>query len=240
MSHVGSSSSTGTRSGRTYWVRRHIAPPPEEGKPSAPKKRKGQRFVQPYRLTEEQRTKLLKPLEEKGIGDPESRDLFAAAMEYDLAGCQALAEPEPPKPRRPAPAKQDPALAALMMTAKALVEQIAGLDAGARSRLLAALKEGDRFKRDYTCDYLAALGAELSRIATAAPAPKRPAPPALSADVRRFILRASDAFADCFEQKATAQRGSPFAAAIKALVAATGIPVPTDGQTLAEILEGKP
>lgn len=232
------------RSGRTYWVRRTPVPPveAEPASPSPPKRPTGKRFVEPYRLSDEQRAAIAAPLAELGIGDAESRDLFAAAMEYDLAGCRDLASPEPQPPARKAkPSAEERRLRALAEAAQALADQLAGLDPKASERLALALSETDRFKRSYGDDYLRALRCELQRIAAAAPEPAsvRAAPPPepeLPESARRFVLRAADAFGDCFETKASAQRGSPFLAALKAIVTATGVRVPQDARTVAEIL----
>jgi hypothetical protein len=86
-----------THSGRSYWVRNILASardntpepsPPAKGSSKSPTTRK--RFVEPYRLSDEQRAAMLAPLAERGIGDPESRELFAAALAYDLATCYEL------------------------------------------------------------------------------------------------------------------------------------------------------
>jgi hypothetical protein len=132
----------------------------------------------------------------------------------------------------------------LATAAAALADALTALEPTAADRLLAGLKQADRFKRDYSADYLDALRGELARIATAAeppvaaPEPPRPAP--LPEEAKRFILRAADAFRDCFEQKPTAEPDSPFLVALGAVVTATGIPIPTDPQTLAQVLEGRP
>jgi hypothetical protein len=72
-------------SGRRPWVR---ARPPQSQTPveDAPKRRSKARFLEPYRLTDERRAALLDCLRIAGVGDTESRDLFAAAVEYDIAG----------------------------------------------------------------------------------------------------------------------------------------------------------
>jgi hypothetical protein len=181
-----------THSGRRYWVRNipalagdSTAPnatakgvPPSQTSPS-PKKR----FVEPYRLTDEQREAMLAPLAERGIGDPESRELFAAALAYDLATCYELTvanpESEPAVAEAPTPtpdkalarsAKQakplDPALADLAKAAEALAGRISALDANTQGRLLQGLREEDPFRRGYDEAYLAALSGELMRVAT--------------------------------------------------------------------------
>jgi hypothetical protein len=63
-----------------------------------------------------------------------------------------------------------------------------------------------------------------------------PPQPQLPEAAVRFIRRAADAFGDCFEIPATAQRGSGFLAALKAIAAATGARVPLDQRAVAEIL----
>ena len=232
------------RSGRTYWVRT-TTPPPAEAEPAAPsppKRPAGKRFVEPYRLNDEQRAAIVAPLAELGVGDAESRELFAAAMEYDLAACRELASAEPQRSvRKPKPSADERRLRELAEAAQALADQLAGLDSKASERLALALTESDRFKRGYGDDYLRALRCELQRIAATAPKPAAqraaPAPkPELPEAARRFVLRAADAFGDCFESKASAQRGSPFLATLKAIVAATGVRVPHDPHTVAEIL----
>lgn len=233
------------RSGRTYWVRRTTPPPAEAepASPSAPKRPAGKRFVEPYRLSDDQRAAIIAPLEALGVGDAESRDLFAAAMEYDLAGCRDLTSSQPEQPARtPNPSAEERRLREVAESAQALAEQLARLDQKATERLALALTESDRFKRGYGDDYLRALHCELQRIASATPkqAPERAAPPPkpeLPESARRFVLRAADAFGDCFETKASAQRGSAFLAALKAIVTTTGVRVPADPRAVAAILD---
>ena len=307
-------------SGRSYWVRNipgagdpdataqshaglghpeppgiHASPPsPARGMPKAiPKKR----FVEPYRLSDEQRDAMLAPLAERGLGDAESRGLFAAALAYDIATCYELttAQPAPEQTPEPTPAPVPdaspkvlqavaqsgarpgrgkgrapraepevlptvpPALAELAEAARTLSGRLQALDAEYRTRLFQALHQGDRFQRGYDDAYLLALTGELARLAEGAapqptavataeagpelpaalappPAPKKVPVPKPSPAARQFIIRAADAFEECFDQAPTAQVGGPFAAMLKALAVATGIRIPTDARNLAEIL----
>jgi hypothetical protein len=276
-----------THSGRSYWVRNILASAREnadaadtgltaKGVPKSPPAKK--RFVEPYRLSDEQRVAMLAPLADRGIGDPESRDLFAAALAYDLATCyeltvanperaavqapdEAAAQPTAQVPAKSQPSKAapktvrtvplDPALAELAEAARALAARLDALGADARKGLLQGLREGDRFHRGYGDDYLAALRGELLRVAlstdaagedeassSAQPAPPLKRPEALkpSPAARQFIARAAGAFEECFDQAPTAQVGGPFAAMLKALVAVTGVRIPTDARNLAEML----
>ena len=83
------------------WIRAH--PPtvfPEEdseaivptppARPRPHKRTSGPRFVEPCRLGAAERTALLSVLETEDLGDEDSRQIFLAALEYDLAGCRQL------------------------------------------------------------------------------------------------------------------------------------------------------
>jgi hypothetical protein len=247
------------------------------------------RFVEPYRLSDGQRDAMLAPLEERGLGDAESRGLFAAALAYDIATCYELTTSQPvPEPtpasvpetspkvlqavaqggtrpgrgkgRAPAAGPEvlpivPPALAELAEVAKTLSGRLQALDTESRTRLFHTLHQGDRFHRGYDDAYLRALTGELTRLAEgaapqptavataeagpelpAAPAPKKVPAPKPSPAARQFIIRAADAFEECFDQAPTAQVGGPFAAMLKALAVATGIRIPTDARSLGEIL----
>ena len=199
-----------THSGRRYWVRNIPALTGDSTAVNATTKGVQQsqanttsqkkRFVEPYRLTDEQRAAMLAPLAERGVGDPESRELFAAALAYDLAACYELtvanAEPEPARsdtlkplsaPTKAASghtgpeAPLDPALAELAQAAEALAGRIGALDTNARRRLLQGLQEQDQFRRGYDDAYVVALSGELLRVAAVlsvvAPGSAEPAPP---------------------------------------------------------------
>ncbi len=101
---------------RRYWV--HTTPgtprkPPAEGEPKRPAKA---RFLEPYHISEARRDELIELLATAGVGDPESRDLFVAAIEYDIASLRrspraqtpapapvAVLEPQPVAASEPAP-----------------------------------------------------------------------------------------------------------------------------------------
>ncbi len=199
-----------THSGRSYWVRNILSPtrddpdPGAKGQAAAPSNpmptkptpagqspaaqtQARKRFVEPYRLSEEQRAAMLAPLAERGVGDAESRELFAAALAYDLATCYELTvanpDPEHVEPTAPTAAAQVPAKAAgrkaaasapkvpaeladLARTAITLATRLEALEADTRTRLLEGLREGDRFCRGYDEDYLGALRGEILRLAS--------------------------------------------------------------------------
>lgn len=237
----GSSSLTHVRSRRTHWVRNAHVPSPAKKEATSLKVAGGKLFIAPLRLSGEQRATLLGPLEEQGVGDSESRGLFASALEYDLADYDALNKRELEPQRQEILTKTDNLLAELSRTAQNLGDHLARMDSETALQLQEGLHDGDRFKRTYGDAYIDSLQRELSRVAAATPsktsarAAESPEP-AVSKGARRFVLRAADAFSDCFELTATAQQGDPFLAAMKALVTSTGIDIPTDQVTLAEIL----
>lgn len=194
-------------SGRRYWMRANPMAPnkavPNEGLGKRPSKA---RFLEPYRLSDERRAALVQLLEDGGTGDRESRELFASAIEYDIAAArQALAREPPPAAAEPPiaepvtaeapadlpkPAETAAGLPAdLAYTARSLAERIAGLEGSVRNAIAEALQGRDSFQRVYTDAYLEALCAELNRLADAvagqpqpqtpeAAQPPAPAPPA--------------------------------------------------------------
>lgn len=175
-------------SGRRYWMRAAPMAPkalPNEGPGKRPPKA---RFLEPYRLSEERRAALIEILANGGIGDAESRQLFASAIEYDIANArQALARESPPpaaEPPIPAPVPalapealpEPPELALalpadLAYTARSLAERIAGLEGPVRNAIVESLQGRDRFQRGYDAAYLEALCAELTRLADAVACP---------------------------------------------------------------------
>jgi len=246
MSKVGSDSSLSDRTirKRRDWVRGALST--GGTRPASPKRKSGNRFVAPHRLSDEQRRSLLASLDEQGIGDAESRSLFVAALEYDLASCGAItvplkeAEQGSPKDR---PVDADESLAELGQSAATLADQISRLGETSVKRLTEGLQRTDRFNRGYGDDYVCSLRKELERIAAVVlataviPSAESTPRPDLSADARRFILRAADAFSECFEMAPAPQNGAAFLAVIKAVTAATGIAIPADQSSLTDILE---
>jgi hypothetical protein len=188
---------------------------------------------------------MLDPLRALRIGDEESRSLFASALEYDLAGLRKLTEPASQTARSTHPgsdSEQDAALAELTEAAQDLAQQLDGLDEDASRFLQHELSETDRFRRGYTEDYIESLRVELGRVAgigdtSSDRATAAPSEQAISDDARRFIRGAAGVFRECFELNPNAESDSPFVLALVAIVAATGIRIPTDRPTLTRILD---
>lgn len=240
MSKARDDTSTPNRTAKKgrYWVRNTTkAPSQSEAKP-----RKRQRFVEPYRLTDEQRSAVLVPLERLGIGDEETRLLFSAAMEYDLASCQGASgqADRVATDTKTQPGADELSLMPLHRAARDLAERLKALDGPSRAQLQQTLTETDPFRRTYDDEYFGVLRHEILRLAAVAGPAKQPDPPpepAISEAAQRFVVRAADAFEECFDTKATARVSGPFLLILKAIVAATGIRIPTDADSIAELLK---
>jgi hypothetical protein len=237
------------RGGRSYWTLDALSAEKEAAKPRAKSAPRGkQRFLEPQRLSDDQRTTLLAALAEAGVGDDESRGLFAAALEYDLARFPQLAAEQaaqqidttPPAAEESA---QDQLLLELAQGARALAERLQGLDAPAMQRLQQALTETDRFRRGYDNKYIECLREELMRIAAMASVcqvrakPAKPKRPPVTDAERQLLQRLADAFSDCFEMRPTPDQG-PFVLALAAVTQVTGIRLPTDAKVLKDTLAG--
>jgi hypothetical protein len=249
-------------SGRRYWMRANPLAPraaPAEGPGKRPPKA---RFLEPYRLSEERRAALIRLLAEGDVGDGESRELFASAIEYDIAAARqalsreapAAAEPqpqavvaEPAADARPSPAAMVPAAPQdLAGTARALAERIAGLEVPVRDAIAELLQAQDRFRRSYDGSYLEALCTELTRLADAVAGCAQSLPPAtiqapeppLGEGARRFLRRVVRVYQEVLESRADPQSAPVFGAVLSLVSQEAGITLPREPATLAEALQG--
>jgi hypothetical protein len=270
-------------SGRRYWMHANPVGPksvPYEGIGRRPPKA---RFLEPYRLSEEHRAALIQLLFAGAVGDAESRELFASAIEYDIANArQALAREEPPATEGPAapqpvveqfsepmaalapetleqPGDAKPSLPAdLAYASRSLAERIAGLEAPIRDAIAESLRTQDPFCRTYDGAYLAALCAELSRLADAvegqtqhqapvtaeAPpadaAPPEPAPPdpPMPEAARRFLRRVVRVYEEVLECPAETEPDGTFVAVLGLVSQEAGVALPRDTARLVEALQG--
>ncbi|SDX28101.1 hypothetical protein [Thiocapsa roseopersicina] len=173
---------------RSLSLRNPQAEPPDAPPQNALKRAKKAHFLEPYRLSEPGRAALLACLTEQAVGDPESRELFAAAVEYGIASCRAptketraAAQPaiaSAPDARPTAQPSANPAAeptpnpsaphSALAETARLLVREIGALDDRSREAITGRLRASDPFDRVHDQAYLDALCREVERIAEAA------------------------------------------------------------------------
>jgi hypothetical protein len=236
--------STKEGSGRRYWVR--SVPQEPRAAASESKRPSKARFLEPYRLSEERRAALLEPLIAGGIGDSESRDLVAAAVEYDIASCRQ-SEPECTTESEAAseteallPNLHGGSIPGLGDQTRALADAFDALDQPSRAAVATALHRTDPFRRGYDEGYLEAVGAELRRIADAvsstAAAPAPPADPPISDAARRLVRRIGSAFEECFERKAAIAEGGPLEPILRLIASEAGIRLPRDAAALAGAL----
>ena len=232
--------SSGTRS---YWVKSPLAPADDTGSPNSADDPSATRFVEPLRLDDRQRASLLQVLRKLRVGDAYGRELFLAAIEYDLANYQQQAGSEPPAPEpahQPTPNPDQEALTPLAAAIRSVCEKIDALDEPARASLLQDLHQGDRFQRTYDARYLSELRCELEMLGqacTSAPtSDAAPAPARLSASGRQLISRIADAYTDCFEIKPATEPDGPFAQILAHLLQITAIDLPTDEAALKQSL----
>ncbi|WP_058555260.1 hypothetical protein [Thiohalocapsa sp. ML1] len=227
----------------------------------------GKRFIEPFPFTAAEREAIAADLAQAGLGDTTAREIFIGAIAYDLAvlddalgrrpAPSATAAPEPAMAPEAGPPAADAAQTEpeLARQAHALAAALDALDAASRSRLSAALTDGDRYRRDYGGAYFDALTGEIKRLATAATALSCPAAPgaapppkprrkprAASMPARRspgdiatgFIRHAAKVYEQCFDAKPTPD--GAFARALGSIAATTGIPIPIDPTLLRRAL----
>lgn len=172
---------------RSHRMRNAEAEPPDAPPQNALKRTKKAHFLEPYRLSESGRAALLACLSDQSVGDPESRELFAAAVEYGIASCRAstkdprtpakvetataapAAKPAERPATEPTPNPSEP-LSALAETARLLVRGLGALDEPSRETITCRLRRSDPFGRVHDQTYLDAVCREVERIAGAASA----------------------------------------------------------------------
>lgn len=255
-------------SGRRYWMRAGPMPTKAPSHSEVAGKRTSKtRFLEPYRLSEAQRSTLIRVLTAGDIGDTESRELFASAIEYDIANARqalaregtepasglAAAEPATDSPSesltetistdRPIPAD-------LAETARSLAQRIAGLDEPTRNAIAESMHEQDAFRRRYDSAYFEALHAELTRLADAVTVAQR-TPPAITAQppnaiaktrplgeaARRFLRRLARVYEEVLESPAAPTTEGTFYAILQLVSEEAGIVLPQDPAEVASVLQ---
>jgi hypothetical protein len=241
--------------------------PAEPAPRNALKRVKKAHFLEPYRLSDAGRTGLLDCLTEHAIGDTESRDLFAAAVEYGIARCRSTAKAPARQPvadttaSTPAPSPAPPQTPqarprALAETAGRVARLLSDLDDPTRQAMAERLRQTDPFDRAHDKAYFDAISRELERIAEAAsalpdttpapvpasaPAPAKTKPPADPLDdaARRLILRIADAYEACFETKVEARPAPPFITVTRLIAKDAEIPMPEDDAELTAVMNSR-
>lgn len=223
-------------------LRKLALSPAGEANPTADAK--GGRFVEPWRLDEARKRAIVQALEQRNIGDPEGRRLFAGALEYQLATFRELEAAAPVAPEPP-PATDTSALDALAEQARGLARLLAEIPREQEPELLRSLAEQDEMGRAYAPRYLDILYTEASRLAEAstllamglraAPPPETPASqpsPALLVLLRSL----AQVFEECFEQVPSAAPRGPFANTLKLISDNLAVEIPHSRAVLEKVL----
>jgi hypothetical protein len=216
--------------------------PAEETSP--PADAKGRHFVAPWRLDDASKEAIVQALEQRNIGDPEGRRLFAGALEYQLATYRELEAAAPVAPEPP-PATDTAALDALAAQAGEFARLLAEIPREKEPELLRTLAEQDEMGRDYAPRYLDILYTEASRLAEASAllaaglrAAPPPAAPASQPSAALLVLLRSLAqvFEECFEQVPSAAPQGPFAKTLKVISDHLAVEIPHSKAMLEAVL----
>jgi hypothetical protein len=250
---------------RSRRIRNRDGDPPDPADLAEPapqnalKRTKKAHFLEPYRLSEAGRAALLQCLTDRAVGDPDSRELFAAAVEYGIAGCRATTAKDSRPPAKTPVAVEPVApptapLATLAETARLLARELDALDTPSRDAIAGRLRTSDPFDRLHDHAYLDAVRREVARIAEAAfalldaapasstpalaPASAEPSAPddSLGETARRLARRIADAYESCFETKVETAAGSPFIPVLRLVAAEAGIAMPAEDTRVCAVL----
>lgn len=220
-------------------------PDPESASPPEPKLAAVpvSHFVTPTHLDDSKKKALLKRLKRAKVGDETGRQIFVAALEYqltelanDVAGHHARLAAAEPDPAADALTRLDAAIAQL-------VDLIENLPDEARARLAGFLEDRDPYKRGYGPGWFEALSAEFGRLRDAVEhAGADGDEPCINHDLDSaisvaFLARLSGVFDECFDASPDASPRGPFATAVKALCEVVGLKLDCHAELLTEALE---
>jgi hypothetical protein len=208
-------------------------------KQAAREQAQGTRFVGATHLDDQQKSAISRALKEQEIGDEMGHQIFVCAVEYQLTvhGPQLGSRSQP----NPEALERQAELAAAFMTiaekAGAMSSLLRALPESSRSRLSETLTAQDTLRRTYDDRYLDELGNEMDRLQhAAADADQLEEIPDDPAPSRDFVTKLAKAYAECFEQRPTAEADGGFSFALQTLGEVTGLVIGYEPAFLAEIL----
>ena len=207
---------------------------------------KGEHFVEPWRLTEQEKSAISKSLEKRKIGDVEGRRIFAAALEYELSAFR-VAQAQLPAAEPVTPKADLSALHAIDRVARELAAKLGEIPQDQEPVLLETLEAQDEMGRGYSARYLDRLYQEASRLAeacglvtaaleTAQPTAEPPRAEESSPAMLQLIGSLTHVFAECFEQAPTAAARGAFAGTLKAVSDGIGLEIPRSREVLEQVL----
>lgn len=194
--------------------------------------RKASRFVDATLIDQERKAAILSALQQRQIGDELGREIFVAAVEYQLtAFAHHLASAPLPTP------EPDPGLQVAAERAQAFVSLLEHLPEKARRLLAERLAETGEGRQTAGQDRLCELGCEIAHLEracrSAAEAPQPAAGPELE-----LVGQLARAFAACFEETPSAAPDGAFATTLQVLVEQTGLAIPHSPGLLGQALAG--
>jgi hypothetical protein len=206
---------------------------------------KAEHFVEPWRLTDQEKSAISKALKKRNIGDAEGRRIFVGALEYELSAYR-VAEAGPLEAEPAPPVVDLSALRALDRVARELATKLGEIPQEQEPALLKTLEAQDEMGRGYSARYLDRLYQEASRLAEAcelvaaamgAAQPPGPTPAGQpSPAMLQLIGSLTHVFEECFEQAPTPAARGPFAATLKAVADSVGLEIPRSREVLEQVL----
>jgi hypothetical protein len=206
---------------------------------------KGEHFVEPWRLSDREKSAISKQLQKRKIGDVEGRRIFVGALEYELSAYrvaeagQTAAEPSPPE-------VDLSALQTIDRVARELAAKLGEIPQDQEPALLETLEAQDEMGRGYSARYLDRLYQEACRLAEAcglvaaalaAEQPSEPSPvDATSPAMLELIASLTHVFEECFEQTPTPAARGAFALTLKAVADSVGLEIPNSRSVLEQVL----
>jgi hypothetical protein len=201
------------------------------------------RFIGATHLDERRKTEISRALEKRRIGDEMGRQIFVVALEYQLTvfGAQLEQQSQTDPEAVEAQARMTEALQGISAHARLLAPLLRQLPEELKGKLTEAATAQDARGRAYDERYLCELGCEIDRLEQAAvaaaeaaqrepvrydPSPSRP-----------LVAKLAKIYAECFEEKPTADADGGFAFALESLEGVTGLVIGHGPEFLAEILQ---
>lgn len=192
----------------------------------------GSRFLDATLLDQERKLAILKALKAQRIGDTMGREIFVAAVEYQLTafGHQLAREPA---------ARPDPslglALHAAAERARDFETLLDGLPGPAQDALVARLATQDQTNQEEAQSSLGELRCEIAHLGRACRSAAAAAP-AWSPTEIDLVSQLARAFDACFELAPTAAPDGVFATTLRVLAEETGLAIPDAPELLAQAL----
>jgi hypothetical protein len=200
------------------------------------------RFIGATHLDERQKTEISRALEKRRVGDEMGRQIFVVALEYQLTvfGAQLEQRSQTGPEAVEVQARTAEALQGISAQARLLAPLLRQLPEQLKGKLMEAATAQDARGRTYDDRYLCELGCEIDRLEQAAaaaaeavqPEPVRYDP----SPSRPFVAKLAKVYAECFEEKPTADADGGFAFALETVETVTGLVIGHELAFLAEIL----